>query len=241
LSIANKTLEYWILHTLSREDCARGAGSLLEAIEKRGVAISEAGVGRALRAMRNEGLLEKVGKQGHRITPAGKERLAKVDEERDLRDFLKHVMAHPGRLGRTNLLHRLVVRKALEREAVYQATVNATDGELAELEQIVQAQYEGMRENRDYAEMSALFHRRVLKISGVPLLETLYDFIGITSKWQNFFVGTFKVYNTPINISHEKVLQAMKERDPKKAADAMASHLDDVIANARKLSEQSES
>ena len=32
MSIANKTLEYWILHTLSREDCARGADILARAI-----------------------------------------------------------------------------------------------------------------------------------------------------------------------------------------------------------------
>lgn len=238
MSIVNKTLEYWILYTLNREDCARGAGSLLEAIEKRGVAISEAGVGRALRAMRNEGLLEKVGKQGHRITPAGKERLAKADEEQDLRDFLKHVMAHPGRLGRTNLIDRLIVRKAIEREAAYQAALNATEEDIRAIEDIVQAQYENMRKNEDFVDVSAQFHRAVLKAAKVPLLETLYDFIGITSKWQNFFVGTFKVYDTPVNVSHEEVLRAMEARDPERAAKAMEAHLGDVITNARKLASE---
>lgn len=238
LSIANKTLEYWILYILNGEDCARGAGSLLVMLKERGVKISEAGVGRALRTMRHGGLLEKVGKQGHIITEAGKKRLVKVEEERELRDFLAEILNHPGKLGRANLIHRLVLRKALEREAVYRATLNASDSELEVLEKIVEAQYEGMKKNEDYSELSAKFHRCILKASGIPLLETIYDFIGITSNWQDFFVGTFKLYDTPVNVSHEKIVQAMRERDPERAAAAMGSHLEDVIINAKKLSEE---
>jgi DNA-binding GntR family transcriptional regulator len=235
LSIANKTLEYWILHILNLEDCARGAGSLLVKLKEQSVNTSEAGVGRALRAMRHSGLLEKAGKQGHRITDAGRSRLAKAEEERELRGFLADIINHPGKLGRTNLLHRLVVRKALEREAVYRATLNATDKELGEIEKIVAAQYEGMKKNEDYSELSARFHRSILRASGIPLLETMYDLIGITSNWQDFFVGTFKLYDTPVNVSHEKIVRAMKARDPEAAAAAMGSHLEDVITNAQKL------
>ena len=238
LSIANKTLEYWILHILNRVNRAMGAGSLLVALKEQEVVISEAGVGRALRAMRHGGLLEKVGKQGHRVKAEGRNRLAKMEEEKKLRDFLGEILNHPGKIGRANLIHRLVLRKALEREAAYRATLNASDRELEELEKIVEAQYEGMRKNEDYSELSAKFHRSILRASGIPLLETIYDFIGITSNWQDFFVGTFKLYDTPVNVSHEKVVQAMKERDPERAAAAMSSHLEDVIINAKKLSEE---
>jgi DNA-binding GntR family transcriptional regulator len=36
---------------------------------------------------------------------------------------------------------------------------------------------------------------------------------------------------TPLNVSHENILKAIKERDPRKAADLMEEHLTDVIEN----------
>ncbi len=233
---SKSALEYWILKFLDQGSEPKGAGSLLESIERQGVRVSEAGVGRAMRALRNQGLLEKRGKLGHCITSCGKDRFAALEEEKELRDFLKDIIVQPEVRGGNNLIERLIARKALEREATYQATIKATEEELEEMEKIIQTQYDSMRKHEDYVDMSAKFHRAILKASKVPLLETLYDFIGITSKWQNFFVGTFRIYNTPLNVSHEKVLEAMKARDPEKAAAAMASHLDDVITNAKKLS-----
>lgn len=232
----NAVLEYWILKTLDQRIGPQGAGSLLEEIEKQGVSVSEAGVGRAMRALRNQGFLEKIGKQGHCITSSGRERSLKLEEEKELRKFLKDVLVQPEIEGGNNLIERLIARKAIEREAAYQATLNATEEDFSEIEKIVETQYKNMRNNKDYVEMSARFHRGILKASKIPLLETLYDFIGISSKWQNFFVGTFKIYDTPLNVSHEKILEAMKAGDPEKAASAMVSHLEDVIANAKKLS-----
>ena len=43
------------------------------------------------------------------------------------------------------------------------------------------------------------------------------------------------MYNQPVNVSHEKVLQAIKDHDPDKAALLMGKHLTDVISNAKKL------
>ena len=58
----------------------------------------------------------------------------------------------------------------------------------------------------------------------------MYEFIGLSVEWQIFFIETFKVYDTPLNVSHENILKAIKE-DPRKAADLMEEHLTDVIEN----------
>lgn len=235
MSKVKADLDYWILHFYYQQTAPQGAGTVLEEIREKGIHLSEAAIGRQMRILRIQGLLEKVGKQGHLITTAGKEKLHVLEGEKDLRDFLGGIVGQRALQGTGNLIDRLIARKALEREATYQATLNASDEELLEIERIVQEQYEGMRKNQDYSEISAHFHRAIFKIAKVPLLESLYDFIGISSRWQNFFVGTFKIYNTPLNVSHEKIVTAMKSRDAKLAADAMAAHLDDVIANAKKL------
>jgi len=228
-------LQYWILEFFDQQTLPKGAGTVLEELRGEGLQLSEAGIGRELRVLRTQGLLEKVGKQGHLITPSGKDRLHVLEGEKNLKDFFAGILGQPELMGGGNLIDLLIARKALEREAAYQATINASEEELLAIERIIKKQYEGMRKNQDYSEFSAQFHREVFKAAKVPLLETLYNFIGISTKWQNFFIGTFKIYNTPLNISHEKIVEAMKRREPELAAATMAAHLDDVIANAKKL------
>ena len=66
----------------------------------------------------------------------------------------------------------------------------------------------------------------------MPLLKMMYEFIGLSVEWQIFFIETFRIYDTPLNVSHENILKAIKEGDPRKAADLMEEHLMDVIENA---------
>ena len=75
----------------------------------------------------------------------------------------------------------------------------------------------------------------ILKMARSSILSNLYDLIGLSVQWQDFFIGTFKMYNQPVNVSHEKVLQAIKDRDPERASMLMGKHLTDVVDNAKKL------
>ena len=74
-----------------------------------------------------------------------------------------------------------------------------------------------------------------MKMARSSILSNLYDLIGLSVQWQDFFIGTFKMYNQPVNVSHDKVLQAIKDRDPERASMLMGKHLTDVVDNAKKL------
>lgn len=227
--------EYPILKIMSEQPSPLGAGALAEMLRDESISISEAGIGRTLRELRHRDCLERVGFQGHRITERGSLRLAELERMRvagkTLRDFLRNGDYLKGH----GILDILVTRRALEREAAAQAAVKATPAEIEELERIVRLQYEGMEKNEDYADISTAFHKKILQIARCPLLQSLYEFIGLSVQWQHFFIGTFKMYNQPLNVSHEKILNAIKERDPEKASLAMSMHLGDVISNAERL------
>ena len=92
-----------------------------------------------------------------------------------------------------------------------------------------------MEKNENYADHSAAFHKTIMKMARSSILSNLYDLIGLSVQWQDFFIGTFKMYNQPVNVSHEKVLQAIKDRDPERASMLMGKHLTDVVDNAKKL------
>ncbi|MDR1508621.1 MAG: FCD domain-containing protein, partial [Synergistaceae bacterium] len=235
MACAKNEVDCFILSCLTDSGSPVGAGFLLEKAKQEGIHISEATIGRALRAWRSKGLLERIGNQGHRITEPGKDILGKLQKENRLASVFKTFMSEfSGETGFDNLAGVLTARKALEREAVIQAALNATDDELNEIGNIVAMQYEMMRTGEDYAEVSSSFHRSIFRISHVPFLETVYNFIGRSTSWQRVFVGMFTMFGTPANVDHEKILDAMKDRNPTLAAELMTSHIDSVMRNAKK-------
>lgn len=229
------SLEYSVLKIMKDAAGPTGAGSLRELLEVMGINISEAGIGRTLRLLRKNGTLARVGFQGHIITPSGLERLAALENICQVYKMLTTLLHDMGPMRKYNILDILSVRRALECEAATQAALKATQEDIERVENIVAEQYRVMEKNEDYADLSTAFHREVMRIANVPLLKDLYECIGLSVKWQNFFIGTFKMYNQPLNISHEKILQAIKERDPQKAFTIMYCHLSTVIENARNL------
>lgn len=230
----NEELEYHILNKLKIEDMPAGAVLVHGYLDDMGISLSETGVSRLLRLYRKDGYLEKMGNQGHLLTDLGRKRIEQLETERALRQTLGKLTGSD--IGEENqILGVLIARRAIEIEAAYRAAIKATDRDIEKLEEIIKTQYKEMEQGSDYAEISGDFHRTVLKISRVPLLETLYDFIGLSTQWQNFFIGTFKHYNTPLNVPHEEIYKAIKKHDPEGAVETMASHMDKIIENAKRL------
>lgn len=227
-------LEYSILENIAIEDMPIGAVSLHEKLEK-DFSLSETGVSRLLRMYRKNGYLERVKNQGHILTDLGKERLKQLASERALYVAVKDLAGAENGGGDEKILGILVARRAIEVEAAYRAATRATADDIDAMDSIIKRQYVGMEQGKDYSDESASFHRAVLNAAKVPMLLTLYNFIGLSNQWQNFFIGTFKLYNTPMNVSHEEIFRAISERDPHKAAERMSDHMDKVISNAKKL------
>lgn len=228
-------LEYRIFERIAKEDMPIGAVSLHEMLEENGFSLSVTAVSRLLRAYRKDGSLERVKNQGHILTARGEERRRRLASEMALNETMKELtdMENDDRAGK--ILGILTARRAIEVEASYRAALNATEEDIAKMDAIIRQQYLEMERDEDYSIESANFHRAVLDAAKVPLLLTLYNFIGLSNQWQNFFIGTFKFYNTPMNLAHEEILSAIKRRDAERASRLMSDHMDRVIRNAEKL------
>lgn len=227
-------IKYLIFEKIALEDMPIGAVSLNETLRQNCHHLCEAAVSRLLRSYRGEGYLERIKNQGHILTDKGRKHLKQLAAQRELYSAMDKLVKNGVHDGK-NFLHILIARRAIEVEAAYRATLNATEKEIILLEQIVQKQYLGMERGEDYSDESASFHRTIIAVAKIPLLTTFYNFIGLSNQWQNFFIGTFKLYNTPMNKEHEKILDAIKNREPEKAAKYMSDHMDKVIINAEKL------
>ncbi len=214
-----------------------GAGSVSIMLRDRGILISEAGAGRILRSLRERGFLKKVGFKGHVPTQEGIKKLTSLRTARQAAETLDLLMKNSGNLKGHSLTDILTARKAIEREAAMQAALKATPSDISRLEEIIEQQYREMGRKSYYADISADFHHEIIKIARMPLLRMMYEFIGLSVEWQIFFIETFKIYDTPLNVPHENILKAIKEGDPRKAADLMEEHLSDVIENVKNFSD----
>ena len=225
-----------ILETAEASNVPVGAGSVSVMLRKKGVNLSEAGAGRILRSLREKGLLTKVGFQGHVTTKEGTKKLSALRNAIQTAETLDSLLKNSGNLKGHSVNDILTVRKAIEREAVIQATLKAVPGDIDRLEKIIKQQYREMERKSYYADISAEFHREIIRIAKIPLLKIMYEFIGLSVEWQNFFIETFRMSDTPLNVTHEKILEAIKEGDPTAAAKLMEKHLNDVIESAGNFS-----
>jgi len=236
MSHSNHTeLERAILEIISLEDMPIGAVSIHERLEEMAFTLSEAAVSRLLRVYRKNGCLERVKNQGHILTDLGRERVKQLASERELYNVFRGLVGNDHEGDNEKIMGILISRRAIEVEAAYRAAENASDEDIAALEKIIGTQYAEMEKGEDYSDASANFHRAVLFAAKIPMLITLYNFIGLSNQWQHFFIGTFKLYNTPMNVSHEEIFLAIRDKNPLKASALMADHMDKVIINAEKL------
>lgn len=234
----NNTFDYHILKEMKDADTPLGAGFLRETFESRDIIISEAGIGRILRKLRKSGYLERMGFQGHVITESGLVKYYELEEMRKINESLNTLMNQAGPLKGYSLAEVLIARRALEREAAYQAALNATDSDIKRLENIIEQQATNdVRKDDEYANLSTSFHSELINISGVPILKHLYEFVGISIQWQKYFIGTFnRLYDKPLKVSHEKVLNAIKKHDPEEAARLIGEHLSYVFDSENHIS-----
>ena len=220
-----------VLEAAETSNVPLGAGSVSIMLRERGIKISEAGAGRILRSLRERGFLKRVGFRGHVATHEGIKKLSSLRNAREAAGTLDILMNNSGNLKGHSMTDILTARKAIEREAAIQAALKATPEDIAKLEEVIEQQYREMERKSYYADISADSHREIMRIARIPLLKIMYEFIGLSVEWQIFFIETFRIYDTPLNVSHENILKAIKERAPRKAADLMEEHLTDVIEN----------
>lgn len=232
-------LRLHVLAAIKDLDSPLGAGNLREILMTNGIVISEAGIGRLLRDLRVSGYLSKIGFQGHVITDEGLQYLNELNESKQLNESLRNLMNQSGPLHGFSLADVLIARRALEREAAFQAALNASDEDIARLEEIVQQQSCDLNKNEKYANLSTSFHAELINISGVPLLKQLYEFIGLSLQWQKKIIGAVnKIYAKPLKVTHQNVLNAIKEREPEKAARLIGEHLTYIMVGTKKAEKQ---
>ena len=230
----NEIAEFEVLSLLTDVKNPMGSVTLSLLLKERKLNISSATVGRMLVKFDHEVLTTRYGFKGRVLTDAGLKRLEELKNKRHMAELTSKFCESIDAESKDNLIEVLIARRGIEQESVRLATIHATKEDIQTLENLYNLQIKDTAKGLSSADTDVLFHQAIAKASRNKVLLAAYNFI-----WQN---GQFSPVMEYIRIAaggtiatdHEKILNALLERDANKAARCMARHIDSLISDVDK-------
>ncbi len=217
-----------VLECLKESSVALGSWNLVELLEKRGIQVSSATIGRVLRRLENKCYVHKVGNAGRNITQAGCDALLRaksLDTLNRHQETLKRVITVCTLENYTIVLQ---ARRAVERENARLAAINITDAELEHLDEVLKLQDEYRKEKKSVAQIDIEFHKGIAHASRNPVLESMYHML-FTYGQQTPLFEQIRQKKKSVMTAHIGILEALREHNPQKAEQRMVHHIDGLM------------
>lgn len=138
-------------------------------------------------------------------------------------------------LDETLALELIEVRKIMESEAARLASQNATEEDIEKIRKLIECREESIKNMQcDKAagqmlyELDREFHKAVAEATHNSVFVNFLDAIGITLKIHQQEASQRPSMPEIANKYHRKVLEAIIEKNPKKASKMMYEHLEDI-------------
>jgi GntR family L-lactate dehydrogenase operon transcriptional regulator len=206
-----------------------GSWKMCTALEAAGIETSEATVGRLLRRLDMLGFTRSVANKGRILTEKGKRHLQTLEQDREHLVPQQNLLRVIRSERIEDLLDVLNARRIIETETARLAAIHATDSELRELEEAVRWHREYMLGTGGKVDQNIVIHRLVAQASRSQVLQALVtllykdrEIIETHYKIQLLMGGRYPG-------EHDPLLQALVEREPDRAAEAMSAHLSYLI------------
>jgi DNA-binding FadR family transcriptional regulator len=171
------------------------------------------------------GYLEKQSYRGRTITPAGQAVILQANSLQEL-DFYK---SNLDEVISSNVLENylmvLEARQAIERESARLAAQRITDKELESLSQCLENQEEQIKNHKSIASVDVAFHSGIAKASKNEVLFSLYRIISTMGQQSPLFEKLRQRVGDSYSDFHQKILKALRDRDPVKAEEYMMLHI----------------
>jgi GntR family transcriptional repressor for pyruvate dehydrogenase complex len=183
--------------------------------------VSRTAVREAVKALREKGLVEAYSGRGTFITDGRSQAI------RQSLDFMMKVGQQDGST------HLAEMRAMLEPEIAALAAMRMEEQHLATLREAVATMDRSLRDPEAYIEADLDFHLALAEAAANPLILSLIDSIVGLLREQR--IRIFKVKGGPERgqFHHKRILEAMEQRDPDKAREAMRAHLQQVKDDSR--------
>lgn len=238
-TLDHSALEVSALMILRASENPIGAGGMNEELRLKGINIGEATAGRLLKDLQTRGLAQKVGTRGRVLSAKGSEYLDRIEIQRQRElpknNFYLSLQGHDAEV----LGHILEARRAVEKEAARLAALRSTQEDIASLESLLDKQQQSLSDTIKATAVNEQFHLKVAECSKNPVLSAAITLIRQELKWAPALGSLHSEIDlNHEDYSHERIVQAIKERDPIAAERAMEAHIDRYLLKIRQHSIQ---
>lgn len=229
-----ETQEYQILSIIGESDDPIGAGALRLKLGIRNISISEATVGRILSDLDEAGYTERIGFQGRRLTAKGFARLESLKQDNHRHLYSSELVNLLRGKGRDNLLDILEARRVIERELARLAALKATPEEIQILMEIEAEQSASTDRGEMLADYDIRFHRYIAALAGNKFLQAAMELIRQDAQLGPVLQYIRKAVHKTIVLEHKNIAEAIRQKDPAAAEQAMVRHIDSLISDVKK-------
>lgn len=227
-------VEFHVLEAVSKSSVPVGSGYMKDALKGKGIEVSEATTGRILRDFDLLGYTERKGFKGRILTEKGMTRLGELEREFH-RNFYGNELINVIKVkGKQEFIDILIARKAIEREIAKQAASKIKDEDLKILQDIILKQERHSHEDVTIVQEDVDFHKTIAKIACNRILETAMELIRHDSQLTPVLEYIRKKVKSAIVTDHQRILDALKDKDPDKAEEAMVAHIENLISDVNK-------
>lgn len=224
-------IEYLLVLTIGEKPGPTGSWSLKNDLEQLGINCGTATVGRYLKSLDVNGFTRQVSNQGRELTPYGKIWLEEMGEKID-RAKIRNNVSHVIRINEyAEMVDLIRVRKLIEVYAARLAAQNATEDDLNSLEESLKRHHKYVDNNLDPVDPALDFHIAVAQASRNKFLYGVLSLLTYEEKQIEAKIETLKTreMGNVYVVKHEKIANAIRNRDAAKAAELMEDHMQEIL------------
>jgi len=227
--IKRENLEYEALSIMAKHKGPIGSSALNVLLRKVGLDGSAATIGRLLSDFDEKGMTAKQGYRGRLITEKGLNKLADLNDKLKWQDLSTKLYNTLDLQSKDNLIDVLTARRGIEREIARLAALKATPEDVHNITKAYNRQLEKATIGALTFESDLLFHRSIANASHNKVLAAAYDFIWQNGKYSGVMEHIRNYVGGNIVIDHGKILNAIVNKKPHEAEQAMVIHIESLI------------
>ena len=234
-----EAVEKELLLLLRDSNQPAGCGSLCAALQARGFRISEATTGRLLRDFDLQSYTEKAGYQGRCLSSAGEARLQELLQVERRQQWREELTSAVQGHTKEELLEVLVARDAIEGAIASLAAHKATPADVLSLTNILTRQQLMAQTEQVAADEDVTFHEELARIAGNKILRASIGLIRQDHQLSPVLETIRRKVGSKIHIDHQRIVDAIRAKDPVAAKAAMHQHITGLIHDVEKYWDES--
>lgn len=231
--MARRNLEYVILEQMAQINTPVGASMLCAQVDA-----PQANIGRALHALEERGIVEKVSNKGRVLTEKGQTYFQQLRQNVESKKYVDVLLELYAKNDKKVYLNILEVRLLLETKTAEQAALKASEEDIQEIERILERHRNARAMGRPAENENLEFHYKLAEIADNSVIFNLLKLILTqNSAYIQFSFMDYTLVGS--TLFHAQIFEAIKAHDPDRASKLMYDHINALITTLTNIEHSS--